>query len=882
MLSEFEVHKRVYISRAEFLQFLSLIQDEVDYTSQEEAELMNLVDYFCLDKQGNVNIVQYIYCVDKSSFTSDIILTIGLNENGRLGTPNGENDSRGSLNSVNSRSSCGEILTEEENLRAQMLRKKDRIQGLKQVLLTNQVQKVCCGHKFTLALDVLGQVFVWGYGGDGCMGDGNLEDKQAPFHLKPENFGHIPMHGGIIDIAAGAEHCLVLNYYHEVYSWGKGKQGRLGHGSESSQLTPKMIQYFAQNHVKVTQIAAGEQHSATITENCKLYTWGCGANYRLGHGTLQTMLKPCLNTYLKDSFVTRVSCGATHTLCIASTGHIYAWGSGMNGRLGIDVGGIEDHTIPARVAPLSEDFQNYHFSEICAGPHQSFGLTDEGQLFVWGSVKFKTLGIVNLKKDVVMPMMLKSSFIKFHRTKGSTGKAEKLESGRDSRQTVDVNSNYDLKFQKRIFPNGNALKIKRIFCGETNTVFLMVNGDIYITGSGEYGQLCLDPEKKCEEFQKREGALREIFSEGEVLYSNTPIYPPINLETKFKHVAVGLNHIIAIDVEGKAYAWGRNIEDQLGLGNSSKYVCKATLIEQTSHRKFAMAIASHTYSALLAETGEVWVFGTAESGCLGVNPVKHNYVVSIPTIIHNIPPMKYIAGGPEHMAAISVDEEVYVWGNNNNGRLGLGGQSKKCLLPTLVPFHERRIFTKFQQVSCGLLHTILLDEEGCIWGTGAKAYAGFPSENAYKTLEEQHTFIKIPSLKDEKFLQITSGEFHNLALTNKQEVYGWGKGDYGKLGQEILIPIDGGASSGIKNVLLPRKIKKLTNIKYVSSGINHSACIDEDGEPYIWGAVQMGRLGIQKEDLKLFKKLKKIILESNIPTLPIPQKIQINFEEGTF
>lgn len=853
---------------------MDLIEAEVGYTHQEQVELSNLVDYFCLDKQGNVNIVQYIYCLGQKAFTTNFILTIGLNENGRLGTAKEgeESDSRGSTNTVGS-----EILIEEENFQARMIRKKNRIQGLRQVPFSNQVLKVCCGHKFTIALDVLGHVFVWGYGGDGCMGDGTLEDKHAPFHLKPSNFGNLQTQGMIIDIAAGAEHCLVVNHYHEVYSWGKGKQGRLGHNSESSQLTPKMIQYFTENKIRVVQIAAGEQHSAAITDDFKLYTWGCGANYRLGHGTLQTMLKPCLNTYLKDSFATRVSCGATHTLCIASTGHIYAWGSGMNGRLGIDVAGFEDHTIPARVAPLSEDFQNYYFSEVCAGPHQSFGLTDEGQLFVWGSIKFKTLGLINLKKDVYMPTLLKSSFIRFHRTKEQK-KGEKVES-RNSQ--IDVKNSYDLKFQKKISPNGNALKIKRIFCGETNTVFLMVNGDIYITGSGEYGQLCIDPEKKGEEFLHEKSALREIFSEGEVLYSNTPIYLSINLEIKFKHIAVGLHHIIAIDIEGKAYAWGKNTEEQLGLGHTLKYVCKATVIEQVSHRKFAMAVASHTYSALLTETGEIWVFGTAESGCLGVNPVKHNYVVGVPTLIHNIPPMKYIAGGPEHMAVISVNGEVYAWGSNNNGRLGIGEQTRKTLLPTLVPFHERKIFTKFQQVSCGMLHTLLLDSEGCIWGAGAKAYAGFPSENTYKTLEEQNVFVKIPGkMKDEKFLQITSGEFHNLALTENFEVYGWGKGDYGKLGQEILIAIDGGADSRIKNILLPRKIKRLENIKYVSSGVNHSACVDEDGEPYFWGAVQMGRLGIQKEDIRLFKKLKKIILESNIPSLPTPQKVQIHFEEG--
>lgn len=180
---------------------------------------------------------------------------------------------------------------------------------------------------------------------------------------------------------------------------------------------------------------------------------------------------------------------------------------------------------------------------------------------------------------------------------------------------------------------------------------------------------------------------------------------------------------------------------------------------------------------------------------------------------------------------------------------------------------------------CGFFHTVLLDEEGTIWGAGVKAYAGFPSENSYKTLEEQDYFLPIPDLKNVKFLQISSGEFHVLALSVSKEVYGWGKAEYGKLGIDIQLSLDE-TDTRVRNVLLPIKIRSLENISYVSSGVNHSACVNENGEVFVWGSALMGRLGISKHNLKTLKKLNRMRNQLYTQVLHSPHKLQEHFEEG--
>ena len=59
----------------------------------------------------------------------------------------------------------------------------------------------------------------------------------------------------------------------QVYSWGLGDSGRLGHGDEQDCTTPKLIKHL--QSIKVCGIAAGAMHSLAVTET-ELYGWGFG------------------------------------------------------------------------------------------------------------------------------------------------------------------------------------------------------------------------------------------------------------------------------------------------------------------------------------------------------------------------------------------------------------------------------------------------------------------------------------------------------------------------------------------------------------------------------------------------------------------------------
>lgn len=67
-----------------------------------------------------------------------------------------------------------------------------------------------------------------------------------------------------------------------MLSWGDGEDGKLGHGNTTTLDSPKIIEALLEK--RVVFIACGSSHSAATTSDGELYTWGQGQYGRLGHG----------------------------------------------------------------------------------------------------------------------------------------------------------------------------------------------------------------------------------------------------------------------------------------------------------------------------------------------------------------------------------------------------------------------------------------------------------------------------------------------------------------------------------------------------------------------------------------------------------------------
>jgi alpha-tubulin suppressor-like RCC1 family protein len=88
------------------------------------------------------------------------------------------------------------------------------------------------------------------------------------------------------------------------------------------------------SHLSILNISAGVAYSAAVSVEGNLFTWGYGGHGQLGHNDQKNYSQPFMVKSMSDEIVTKVEAAYGHTLCLTATGELFAWGSG-HGLLGL-------------------------------------------------------------------------------------------------------------------------------------------------------------------------------------------------------------------------------------------------------------------------------------------------------------------------------------------------------------------------------------------------------------------------------------------------------------------------------------------------------------------------------------------------------------------
>ncbi|KAJ3593562.1 hypothetical protein NHX12_005896, partial [Muraenolepis orangiensis] len=234
-------------------------------------------------------------------------------------------------------------------------------------------QTIEAGQYCTFVISSDGSVRACGKGSYGRLGLGDSNNQSTLKKLTFEPHRSIKK----VSSSKGSDgHTLAFTTEGEVFSWGDGDYGKLGHGNSSTQKYPKLIQGPLQGKVVVC-VSAGYRHSAAVSESGELYTWGEGDFGRLGHGDSNSRNIP---TLVKDiSNVGEVSCGSSHTIALSKDGRtVWSFGGGDNGKLGH---GDTNRVYKPKVV---EALQGMFIRKVCAGSQSSLALTSTGQVYAWG------------------------------------------------------------------------------------------------------------------------------------------------------------------------------------------------------------------------------------------------------------------------------------------------------------------------------------------------------------------------------------------------------------------------------------------------------------------------------------------------------------------
>mmetsp|Transcript_17287 Transcript_17287/g.29025 ORF Transcript_17287/g.29025 Transcript_17287/m.29025 type:complete len:529 (+) Transcript_17287:31-1617(+) len=268
-------------------------------------------------------------------------------------------------------------------------------------LAGEEVSEIKVGSSHNVAVGRGGDCFVWGDGESGQLGLGQLVHKP---HVAINN--SFPAVG---QVAAGANHTAILTREAgHVYIWGHGSNGRLGIGDTERYGVPEAERHFfpVPQHLKslepIQEISCGADHTLA-RGRAGIWVWGNGSGGKLGLGDNNDRWEPVLIPQMRGKSVLQVAAGYWHSMAVVAYppmlkgGWLYTWGSGYHGQLA--QGGRVVSTAPEVV----EYFLGVHLlvTTVAAGSHHCLAITEDQELYSWGSNNNGCCGRKIDEKDVI-------------------------------------------------------------------------------------------------------------------------------------------------------------------------------------------------------------------------------------------------------------------------------------------------------------------------------------------------------------------------------------------------------------------------------------------------------------------------------------------------
>jgi len=282
---------------------------------------------------------------------------------------------------------------------------------------------------------------------------------------------------------------------------------------------------------------------------------------------------------------------------------------------------------------------------------------------------------------------------------------------------------------------------------------------------------------------------------GTNIYENS--YTDLNISS-----GTEANHKIVITTSNRVFVWGYNSTGQLGL-NDTTTRDEPTLLTSGSGNFtnfLGAAVGSgHTY---LITSNRLFSFGKNSNGQLGNGTTtQSNIPVEISTIGGIAFAPKAISAGSNHGMLLTTTGTLYTWGFNGNGELGRGNTTTGNTAPLSITnsgvLSTLNVNEKIVQITSANLHNIILTNQGRVfsWGYNLDGRLGV-NDTATKSSPTLVSFGA--SLKDgEIIISVSAGYTHSIFLTNFGRVFGTGSNTYGQLSE----------ASTLSNVVTPTLIE---------------------------------------------------------------------------
>jgi len=306
------------------------------------------------------------------------------------------------------------------------------------------------------------------------------------------------------------------------------------------------------------------------------------------------------------------------------------------------------------------------------------------------------------------------------------------------------------------------------------------------------------------------------------------------------------NHYSLFFKDGVVYSVGENNEAQLGRGTQTATGVAwgdvgTVNIPEGFTGEIVSISAGQLHGAFLTAAGEIYTWGDNNLGKLGLGTTS-NYELLVPTKVTALDGVVIssiiMANGASY--AISDTGVLYSWGQNTNGQLGIGSLINTGTPTAINPtaFGGEKVV----EVSSGTSFTLVRTESGEVYAMGGNVQGQLgKGDSGTATRSNVPVKVDVPGT----VVKVVAGTNTSLAITDDGKVWGWGQTDFGQL-------IKGEIVNGIltnpnnSNVLLPSEIQGLPgDVVDAHIGSRWGIALTASGEVWAWGRNDEGWLGIE-------------------------------------
>ncbi|PHH64491.1 hypothetical protein CDD81_4566 [Ophiocordyceps australis] len=253
---------------------------------------------------------------------------------------------------------------------------------------------------------------------------------------------------------------------------------------------------------------------------------------------------------------------------------------------------------------------------------------------------------------------------------------------------------------------------------------------------------------------------------------------------------------------------------------------------------FVQVVASDSATFALTEDGRVYGWGTFRSsdGVLGFD--QSIKIQNTPILLPTLKNIKTLAAGANHILALDHKGSVVAWGCGQQNQLGRR-IIERNKLSSLTPQGVGLPRGKIVKIACGSYHSFALDTTGNVWGWGLNNFGELGvMSNAGEDGAVILKPVKVSGLSDHHIVDIDGGVHHSLACSKEGKVLTWGRLDGYQVGFEFdqidhdCIMHD---SRGDPRILAVPCVLDIQNVASVAAGSDNSFAVTHDGKVYSWG-----------------------------------------------